>query len=355
MNRFYKAATLICLANFLPMLAQAENTLLPVSHLTVEEQSSYQAQRLFAGRVIGGQRAEIGFELAGQVLTVNVDDGEHVEAGQLLASLDLRALKIERAELKAAQVEVSARLAQIDKDLVRLQALREKSYVSEGQLETLRSNQQATAAQLTQVESKLNGVALRLQKSQLLAPFSGEIAGMQLEAGVLVAAGQPLMQIVQTSRSEAVFGVSEQLGRNLVVGQPLKMFGDFGDWQVNLISVAQNLDWRTQTRAVRVAIPAEAPVVDGNTAYLLLPETREVKGFWLPLQALLEDVRGTWAVYQLVGAEDDSFVLKKRSVQVVYQYEGQVYLRGELHSGDKVVSGGMHRLAPELHVSLAQE
>lgn len=355
MKRFYTVVAVICLANFLPAQVRAEATLLAVSHLTVEKQSSYQAQRLFAGRVIGSQRAEIGFELAGKVLDVNVVDGEHVEAGQLLASLDLRSLQIERAELKAAEVEVSTRLAQIDKDLVRLQALRDKSYVSEGQLETLVSNRQATAAQLTQVESRLNGVALRIQKSRLIAPFSGEIAGMQLDAGVLVAAGQPLMQIVQTGRSEAVFGISEQLGRELVVGQPMAVFGDFGHWQASLISVSQNLDWRTQTRTVRVALPPEAPAVDGNTAYLSLAETRQVAGFWLPLRALLEDVRGTWAVYQLEPSDSGQFQLKKRSVQVVYQFEAQVYLSGELHTGDKVVSAGMHRLAPELHVILAQE
>ncbi|WP_373078456.1 efflux RND transporter periplasmic adaptor subunit [Zhongshania sp.] len=355
MKRFYTAAALICLANFLNGAAQAETRLHPVSHLTIEEQESYEAQRLFAGRVIGSQRAEIGFELAGQVLSVSVKDGERVEAGQLLASLDTRGLQIEQTELNAARVEVSARLAQIDKDLIRFQALRDKSYVSEGQLETLNSNRQATAAQLAQVESKLKGVALRLQKSKLTAPFAGEIAGMQLEAGVLVAAGQPLMQIVQSSRSEAVFGISDQLGRNLVVGQPLSVFGDFGQWQANLISVSQNLDWRTQTRTVRVSLPVEAPAVDGNTAYLLLPETRPVEGFWLPLQALLEDVRGTWAVYQLAPTEDGVFQLKKRSVQVIYQFEDQVYLSGGLRSGDRVVSAGIHRLAPELHVSLAQE
>jgi RND family efflux transporter MFP subunit len=355
MKRFYIAATLLCLANFLLVGAQAETRLHPVNYLTIQEQSSYDAQRLFAGRVIGSQRAEIGFELAGQVLSVSVEDGERVETGQVLASLDTRSLKIEQTELNSARVEVSTRLAQIDKDLIRLQALRDKAYVSEGQLEALESNRQATAAQLAQVESKLKGVALRLQKSKLLAPFAGEIAGMQLEAGVLVAAGQPLMQIVQSSRSEAVFGISDQLGRNLVVGQPLPVMGDFGEWQANLISVSQNLDWRTQTRTVRVSMPVDAPAVDGNTAYLILPETRQVAGFWVPLQALLEDVRGTWAVYQLVPTEESRFQLKKRSVQVIYQYEGQVYLSGGLRSGDRVVSGGIHRLAPELHVILAQE
>jgi len=357
MKRVYTLAAMLSLVIFMPAWAQADMPKRVVNSLVIERQPSYEAKRLFAGRVIGSQRAEIGFELAGKVLSVNVEDGDHVEAGQLLATLDLRALHIERTELEAAQHEVNTRLQQIDKDLQRFQALHEKAYVSDGQLESLRSNRQATAAQLAQVESRLKGVALKLKKSQLIAPFAGEVATMQLEAGVLVAPGQALMQVVQTNSNEAVFGISDQLGRNLVIGQALTVFGDFGEWQSNLIAVSQNLDWRTQTRTVRVSLPAQAPAVDGNTAYLQLPETRAVAGFWLPLQALLEDVRGTWAVYHLAPNPEiaGSYQLQKRSVQPVYQFGGQVYLSAELNSGDRVVSGGIHRLAPGLHVSLAQE
>jgi RND family efflux transporter MFP subunit len=355
MNRLYTVLATMSLSLLLPILAQAEMTLHSVSSLTLKQEPAYHAQRRFAGRVIGGQRAQIGFELSGQVLKVDVEDGEHVEAGQLLASLDTRALEIEQRELSAVHREVSARLGQIDNDLARLQALRDKSYASEGQLEALQSNRQATAAQLAQVASKREGLTLRLDKSRLIAPFAGEVASLELEAGVLVAPGQPVIQLVQTSRSEVVFGISDQLGRNLVVGQPMTVFGDFGQWQAALISVSQNLDWRTQTRTVRVALPAESAAVDGNTAYLLLPESRQVPGFWLPLQALLEDVRGTWAVYQLVPSENGSYQIKKRSVQPLYQFEGNVYLTAELNSGDRVVRAGIHSLAPGLHVKLAQE
>ncbi|RNL67681.1 efflux RND transporter periplasmic adaptor subunit [Zhongshania marina] len=355
MQGFILRAGSIAIFLLLPLIALADMALQSVSSVAVERLPAYEAQRLFAGRVIGSQRADIGFELAGQVAKVLVEDGQQVQAGEVLATLDTRALEIEQSELKAAHREVSARLAQIDKDLIRFRNLRESGYVSAGQLEELNSRRTETAAQRAQVDAKLKGVALRIKKSLMIAPFSGEISTQQLETGVLVSAGQPLMQLVVTGNTEAVFGISDRLGRNLVYGQTLRISGDFGEWPVSIISVAQNLDWRTQTRTVRVQLPAEAAAVDGNTAYLHLPEERKLAGFWLPLSALMEDVRGTWAVYQLVPVEDGSYQLRKRSVQAVYQYQGRVYVDGELQTGDRVVSGGLHRVSPGLHVSLAAE
>ena len=121
------------------------NPLQPVITEPVHRQDGYEVFRVFAGRVLGSQRADIGFEQAGVVQQVLVDDGQAVKAGELLAKLDRRSLNIERDQLKARQQELNARLSQLQRDVVRYKALREKSYVSEGQLEELET--QVTASQ----------------------------------------------------------------------------------------------------------------------------------------------------------------------------------------------------------------
>jgi RND family efflux transporter MFP subunit len=355
MQRFILQAGFVMAACFMPLAALSEVSIQSVSNTVIERLPSYQAQRVFAGRVVGSQRADIGFELDGKIAKVTVEDGQQVKAGDILARLDTRSLDIEKSELTAAQREVSARLEQLDKDLIRFRNLRKSGYVSVGQLDELTSRRLATAAQLAQVDARLSGVALRKKKSAMTAPFSGEVSTQQLEEGFLVSAGQALMQLVATGDVEAVFGISDRLGRNLIYGQVLAISGDFGEWQVSVISVARNLDWRTQTRTVRVQLPAEAPAVDGNTTYLHLPEERQVAGFWVPLTALSEDVRGTWAVYYLAAADNDLYEVRKRSVQPVYQYQGRVYVDGELQTGDRLVTTGLHKLSPGLRVSLAAE
>ena len=327
----------------------------PVKTVVVERQQSYQVQRLFAGRVVGSQRADIGFEFAGRVVRLQVENGQPVVRGEVLAELDTEALQIEREELRAARVEVQARLQQIKRDLERFTALSEKGYVSAGQMDDINSRQRATSAQLNQVEEKLRGVKLRLQKSRLLAPFDGEIASLKIEEGVVVGPGKAVMQLVETGSNEAVFGVSDQLGRDLVLGQEMQIRRGSQLWAVKLLSVSRNLDWRTQTRSIRVKLVDQTPLVDGETVHLILPVVRKKAGFWLPMSALLGDVRGTWAVYQVSADDSGIYHLRKRSVQPLYQYRGRVYVQAELQDGDRIVEAGTHRLAPGQRVTLWQD
>ncbi|GAB3380204.1 efflux RND transporter periplasmic adaptor subunit [Spongiibacter taiwanensis] len=339
------------LGMMLPGLALGAD-LHPVVTQAVQHQDSYQVKRVFAGRVVGEQRADLGFELAGTVGKVRVDDGDHVGAGQILAELDRRSLEIEKRRLDAQRQEQSSRLDQLQRDLSRYRALREKSYVSEGQLDELATQVSAGQARLSQLEAELQGIALRLEKSYLRAPFAGEVANLRVEEGVVVAPGQLAMQLVQTGQNEAVFGIADRLGGDLRIGQAMTVFGDFGEAQATLMSVANTLDWRTQTRLIRVALPADSGAVDGNTAYIFVPEHRQRAGFWLPEEALLEDMRGTWAVYGL-HADGDAYVVVKHSVEALYHYRGRVFVWGELKSGQQVVTEGVHRLAPGQKVRLA--
>jgi RND family efflux transporter MFP subunit len=330
------------------------DSLHPVMTQAVEHQQSYQVERLFAGRVMGSQRADIGFEQPGRVAKVLVEDGQVIAAGDTLAVLDQRSLKIEQIQLQAQQTEIRARLGQLRRDLERYRALREKSYVSEGQLDALETQLQANQAQDAQLAAQLDGVQLRLDKTRLKAPFAGEIARLQLEEGMVVSQGQAVMQLVELGRSEAVFAISDRLGRDLTLGQSMQVFGDFGDVQASLVAVANNLDWRTQTRNIRVVLPRENAAVDGNTAYIRLPQRRVAEGFWVPQQALLEDLRGTWAVFALSGDGGADFVVRKHSVQVLYHHRGRAYIQAELEDGRLIITEGLHRLAPGQRVRLAE-
>ncbi|MDX1504351.1 MAG: hypothetical protein R3221_01460, partial [Spongiibacter sp.] len=170
--------------------------------------------------------------------------------------------------------------------------------------------------------------------------------------GVIVKAGQSVMQLVETGQIEAIFGVPGELGRELVLGQSLPVYSKLGQWQAQVLAVSENLDWRTQTRSIRVELPESTPLVDGETIHLVLHEKRQQPGIWLPMEALLEDVRGSWAVYQVSADAKGKRTLVKRSVQPLYQHKGRVYVDAEVTDGAQVVSAGIHRLAPGQEVVL---
>jgi len=56
--------------------------------------SSYQVERQFVGQVVAKQRADIGFELAGKISKIFVDEGDHVSQGEILMQLDTELLGV---------------------------------------------------------------------------------------------------------------------------------------------------------------------------------------------------------------------------------------------------------------------
>ena len=73
-----------------------------VDVMNIEVQESYIQSRFAYGRVEAAQRANAGFELAGTLIQVQVDEGDKVSKGQLLARLDTVRLDARMVELQAA-------------------------------------------------------------------------------------------------------------------------------------------------------------------------------------------------------------------------------------------------------------
>ena len=83
----------------------------------------YEVMREFAGEVQAGQSSELGFEFPGQLLELYVDEGEAVEAGQLLARMDTGLLQAERDQLNAQKAELQAELETTQRNLARVEKL----------------------------------------------------------------------------------------------------------------------------------------------------------------------------------------------------------------------------------------
>jgi multidrug efflux pump subunit AcrA (membrane-fusion protein) len=94
---------------------------------------------------------------------------------------------------------------------------------------------------------------------------------------------------------------------------------------------------------------------------LELTERVTEPGFWLPIAALTEGLRGLWTVYALVPAnpsaepgEDSVRLVEPRAVEILHTEADRVFARGTLADGDRIVAGGLHRLARGQRVRIAE-
>ncbi len=185
--------------------------------------------------------------IPGYVTEVGVRDNETVKAGQVIVRIDPRDLQSKvdtaqgavenaRAQVSVARANVSAARAasnKADEDLARYRPLRQKEEISQqqfdaaraaadaakSQLEAAAQQVQAASGQVAQKQADLDWARLQLSYATVAAPASGVVSKKDVEVGQLVAAGQPLMAIVEGSEVWVVANFKETQLRKMRVGQ----------------------------------------------------------------------------------------------------------------------------------------
>lgn len=171
----------------------------------VVKDDAYVNTMRYSGTVEEENGTSLSFAVAGTIKTMNVRLGQHVSAGQLIATLDPTSMqnshKVAHAALEQAE-DASRRM----KELHDKGSLPDMKWVEvQSKLEQARSMEQ---------------IARRnLDDCRLRAPFSGIIAEKSMEAGENVAPGMPVARLVTASSLVVRISVPEAEMRSVRTGQ----------------------------------------------------------------------------------------------------------------------------------------
>jgi RND family efflux transporter MFP subunit len=155
------------------------------------------------GYVKSRQQAMIGAEMAGRIKSINVEEGQVVEIGFVLAELEhsdmdvaIEAMEAEVERAHAELGEIETTLAQDERDLRRAQGLYDRDVFSKGDLERIESRLKATSSRLVvqQASIKLSDARLREMierrgKMFVRAPFTGTVLSKEAEVGESIMPG----------------------------------------------------------------------------------------------------------------------------------------------------------------------
>jgi len=153
-----------------------------------------------AGTVEACRRAQLTPSIGGQVANLPVNEGDFVEAGQLLLELwndDLKAqVELAAAESQAAQATVRSACAQADaaeREATRIARLRRDNLASEEQADRADTNARALRAQCQAAVARANVsiasvkvASANLERTRLIAPFEGVAAKITAELNEFV-------------------------------------------------------------------------------------------------------------------------------------------------------------------------
>lgn len=183
----------------------SHSTVKPALTVTVTQPQMQNWQQHFAanGNVAAWQEVVIGSELSGQRITkVNVNVGDHVRRGQILAEINNDSIRADLATSKANYAEAQAVLADASINNQRIQQLKNTGAISQQEATKYLTSQSTAQAKLDAAKAQINSNQIRLNQTQVVASDNGIISARTATVGSLAQAGQEMFRLIRDDRLE---------------------------------------------------------------------------------------------------------------------------------------------------------
>jgi HlyD family secretion protein len=261
------------------------------------------------GNVTAWQEASIGAELNGlRLATVNVNVGDVVKKGQVLATLAGETTQAESLQSRAAQMQAEASYQNAKADADRARAIQDTGALSQSQIAQYLTAEKVARAQWEAAKAAYGATQVRLGNTRVLAPDSGVISARSASVGAVVGAGQELFRLVRQSRMEWRAEVTPiEVGR-IRVGQTVRVTAATGTPLAGKVrAIAPGADPQTRNVLVFVDLPRHPDLKAGTFARGVF-QIGQSRALTVPGQAVV--VRDGHPYVFVVGA--DSTVTQRR-------------------------------------------
>jgi RND family efflux transporter MFP subunit len=301
-------------------------------------------ERSFVGTVKPRIETDMGFRVPGKVAKRLVEVGESVDIGQPLATLDEIDLKLQAEQAVAEFTAATGVLAQAGAAEQRAKDLRVKGWTTDAQLDQSKAAADEARARLNRAERSVELTKNSLSYATLVADTRGVVTATLIDAGQVVASGQPAVRVARFGEKEAVVAIPETLlGRAKDGAASVTLWSDPNKkYAAKLREVAPQADPATRTYLAKFSVPgADDNVSLGMTATLTLSDPATERVAKLPLSALYSQ-GGDPSLY-IVDAQGE---VTLKPVTVKSYASDCVLISGGVDEGAKVVALGVQKLDP---------
>jgi HlyD family secretion protein len=246
--------------------------------------SSHPGALVASGYVVARRKATIASEITGKVVELRVDEGNVVQAGQILALLDSRLAETDLALAQSRAVASEAAMGAIAADLRdaerifnRTQSLSQKNFASEADLTKAEARMGVLRAQLNQAQAQLETARLDakragevLEQHRIRAPFAGVVIERSAQPGEMISpmsAGGSFTRtgictIVDMDSIEVEVDVNEAfIGRVHPGGAVTAVLDAYPDWAIpaSVIAIVPTANRDKATVKVRIGFKVKDP------------------------------------------------------------------------------------------------
>lgn len=348
---------------------------LPVATIATVRRERLSNNLRVAGQFLPYQQVELHAKVAGYIRQINVDIGDSVKAGQVLATLDVPELnaQVEGASasvrqsqelIRRAASEVARAQASYDALHSASQRLQEASkarpgLIAQQELDDARAREMAAAAQVDAAKSGLLGTRQQLQISQadhlryasmadysrIVAPFSGVVTwryadtGALIQAGTSNAASAPVVKIAEVDKLRLRLPVPESLASFVHIGDvaTINVQALHRTMRGIVTRMTDALDPSTRTMQVEIDVNnKDRSLTAGMYAEVTLSVNRSGSALAVPVNAVDQSTDQPY-----VFIVNRANRIEKRNVALGLSTADYVEILSGLHEGDRVVAANL--------------
>jgi RND family efflux transporter MFP subunit len=290
--------------------------------------------------------AKLNAKVSGYVSKMNVDFGDTVKAGQLLATIEVPELQDQLDNALATEQKAEADYTNANLIYSRLVAVNHDhpDLVAQQDLDTAEANDHSTAAAIAAAKAEVERYRTLVSYTNITAPFDGVVTWRYADPGALIQAGTtsdsqslPLVRVSDNYLLRLDFPVSEQYVKDVRTGDGVEVRVESSGGKMSTGKITRftdKVDEDTRTMMAEIQVPnPDLKIIPGMYATVVLDVERHANALVIPTQAV--SAGRTPSVF-VVNRDDQ---LEKRDVTLGLETPDKYEVLSGLNEGDLVVVG----------------
>ena len=298
------------------------------------------------GTLEAAQQVAIVAQTTGTVLRQSVQEGDAVQAGEVLFTLDARPAQARIAQSQAALAGARAETAEAEKKLERLAPLMQSGYISQQEFDDARLALESARARAGTAAAELDSARIEARYAQVRSPIAGRVGRISVRAGSLVqTGGEALTSIIAPGALDvrawlaeadwAAVSAAREVGTvtaNIYPDSLVHAERESPLAQGELVFVDTQIDPSTGSVPIKVRMKERpAALLSGQGVRLRLMLGSEPGSKVLPEAALQHGQQGTYVYVVREG------VATVQPLQVKHRLDGLLAIEGEIAVGEPVL------------------
>ena len=292
------------------------------------------------------EEVELHAKVSGYVSQMNVDFGDKVKAGQLLATLEVPELQADLDNAQAAAMKAEADHTNAHLIYTRLLAVNQDhpNLVAQQDLDTAAANDQSATAAIAAARAETEKYQSLVGYTKITAPFDGIVTRRYADPGALIQAGtssetqaKSLLRISDNYRLRLDFPVTVDFVKDIQVGAPVEVRVDSldgRDFTGTISRFAEDVNEETRKMTTEIEVTnQDLQLVPGMYATVILKVEKHANALAVPIEAV-----GTGKTPTVLVVNHNNEI-EERTIKLGLEMPDKYEVLSGLEEGDFVIIG----------------